>query len=76
MTARRYVRGLLRGLHAEPGTILGPNDTNEYMVVVEDTPDGVTVGYAQTGDLEAALTEPEPRSVAEHRLRWVMGAKQ
>lgn len=66
---KRYVRGRLKGIHAPPGTILGPNDTKEYMVVIEDTNEGVTVGYVQTGDIEKALLEDAPRSVTEHALR-------
>jgi hypothetical protein len=65
----RHVRGRLKGIHAEPGTILGPNDTLEYMVVIASDPAGVSVGFAQAGDIEAALAQPAPRSVAEHRLR-------
>lgn len=74
--SKRYVRGLLCGIHAEPGTILGPNDTGELMVVVEDGPAGIAVGYAQAGDLEAALVQPEPRSIAEHRLQHSLGRSQ
>lgn len=69
---KRYVSGTLRGVHAEPGTLLGPNDTKEFFVVIEDTDDGVTVGYAQKGDIEAALDQPEPRSVAEARMRMTV----
>lgn len=65
----RYVRGVLKGVHAEPGTILGPNDTRELMVVVEDRPEGVAVGYAAQPEIRAALDAPEPRSVTEVALR-------
>lgn len=66
---KRYPIGRLNGVHAEPGTILGPNDTKEYLVVIDQDDKGVTVGYVQKGDIEAAMEEDGPRSVAEYRLR-------
>lgn len=65
----RYVRGVLKGVHAEPGTILGPNDTRELMTVVEDRPEGVAVGYATADEIRAAIEAPEPRSVTEATLQ-------
>lgn len=74
--SRRYVRGVLRGVHAEPGTVLGPNDTRELMVVVEDRPEGAAVGYATAGEVRAAALEvPEPRSLAEVALRRQVGRR-
>jgi hypothetical protein len=66
---KRYVMGHLRGSTAEPGTLIGPNDLGEFLVVIDRNDDGTSVGYAQSGDIEAALAAPEPRSVAEFRLR-------
>lgn len=67
---KRYVAGRLNGVHAEPGTILGPKDiTREYMVVLANDERGVTVGYATTDELAAAAGVESPRSVTEHRLR-------
>jgi hypothetical protein len=71
-TARRVmartVLGRLNGVHAEPGTLLGPNDVGEYMVVLADDERGVSVGWALTPDFDAAALVEAPRSVAEHRL--------
>lgn len=63
--SKRYV---ISQLHTpvEPGTILGPNDTKEYLVVLGD---GVSVTYATTDEIVAVAAVPEPRSVAEVRLR-------
>lgn len=55
----------------EPGTILGPMWTKEYLVVLGQNEDGRTVlGYAQPVELEAAVTrqrdEGKPaRSITE-----------
>ena len=71
LPGKRYVRGRIAGLTAEPGTILGPNDTGEWMVVTDRDEHGVSVGYAQAGDLQAALAvalDTGPRSVAEHHV--------
>lgn len=65
----RYVRGVMKDVHAEPGTILGPNGLGELLVVVEDRPEGVALGFATAPEVAAALVAPEPRSVAEVRLR-------
>lgn len=70
----RYVAGVMRGLPADtqPGTLLGPKDiTRETMVVVGPADDGrgVKLGYATTDEIEAALSQPEPRSVTEARIR-------
>lgn len=65
----RLVVGALR-MYAEPGTIVGPAGIgNEYLVVLSHS-DGVTAfGYATVAEIEAALGAPQPRSVAEIRLR-------
>lgn len=65
----RYVKGVLKGVHAPVGTILGPNDTRELMVVLSDTPEGVAVGYATPSEIQAAIDAPAPRSVAEAAIR-------
>jgi hypothetical protein len=68
--AKRHVAGRLNGTHAEAGTILGPRGlTGEWLVVLDNDDQGVTLGYATTQELEAAVTRPEPRSVAEVKLR-------
>jgi hypothetical protein len=64
----RTVLGRLNGVHAEPGTLLGPNDVGEYMVVLADDERGVSVGWALTPDFDAAALVASPRSTAEHRL--------
>lgn len=66
---KRYVRGVLKGIHAPAGTILGPNDTREMMAVIEDRPEGVAVGYATPIEIQAALDAPAPRSVTEVVMR-------
>jgi hypothetical protein len=68
---KRYAAGRLNGVFAEPGTIFGPNDTKEFMVVIEQDERGVVVGYAQEGDIEAAMEEDSPRSYAEYKIRKV-----
>jgi len=65
----RYVKGVLRGVSAPVGTILGPNRLGELMAVVEERADGVALGYATTPEIQAALTQPEPRSLTELQLR-------
>lgn len=70
--------GRLNGVHAEPGTILGPDMTNQWYVVQEDDAEGCTVRFATTHDFDAApvetasflslpVTTGEPRSVTEAR---------
>lgn len=73
--ADRYVRGVLQGFHAAPGTILGPNALGELMVVVEDRTEGVALGFATTFDIGVALEQPEPRSVTEVTLRRQQAAR-
>lgn len=68
MNMRNYPRGRLNGVTADVGTILGPNDTGELMVVLAVDDGGVTVGYAQQGDVEAAAAAAEPRSLTEIAL--------
>lgn len=67
----RIVAGRINGIHAEPGTILGPKViTREYVVVLTNDERGVTVGYASTHELASiAATDHDVRSVAEHRLQ-------
>lgn len=55
--------GRLNGIHAEPGTILGPDDTGRYYVVQADDT-GVDIRFSTGEDLPG----PVPRSLAEHRL--------
>lgn len=66
----RTVLGRLNGVHADAGTLLGPNDMGEYLTVLSNDERGVTVGWALRQDLDAfAHGGPAARSVAEHRLR-------
>jgi hypothetical protein len=71
----RYVRGVMKEVHAEPGTVLGPNLLGELLVVVEDRPEGVALGFATVQEVRAVIFPEEnlshpvaPRSVTEHRL--------
>ena len=65
-----YGRGRLDGVHAEPGTLLGPNDYGELLAVDANDEVGCTVRLATTHDLDAAGLAVKPRSVTEHQLRW------
>ena len=49
-----YGRGRLDGVHAEPGTLLGPNDYGELLAVDANDEVGCTVRLATTHDLDAA----------------------
>jgi hypothetical protein len=65
--------GRLNGIHADPGTILGPKAvTREYVTVTGNDAQGLTLGYARADDLDAeavaAMAERGPRSVAEHHI--------
>lgn len=70
---RRYLaRGWLSGLTGEPGTILGPNTSGEYLVVLACDTEGkrVLLGFAQLYDMHA-LSEPMPtgpRSLTERKI--------
>lgn len=58
----------LNGISAPPGTILGPNTTNEYLVVRSVDDAGVVVGYATVKDIDAAygaIAADGPRSMTE-----------
>lgn len=66
----RTVLGRLNGVCAEPGTLLGPNTSGEYLAVIDSDERGVTVGWALQPDLDAfAFGGLAARSVTEHRLR-------
>jgi hypothetical protein len=60
--------GRLNGIHADPGTILGPDTAGQWLAVLDNDADGVSVRYATVGDLEAA-TQRDPQSIAEVNLR-------
>lgn len=58
----------------EPGTILGPNTMNEYVVALDtDGQPGTRLGLATVPELEAARHRDEPWSVAEAKMRPVRG---
>lgn len=70
---QRHIAGRLRyATPPEPGTILGPNDTREDLVVLGHDGDRTLVGYATSEDLATAMRrsvlEGNPRSVREHRM--------
>lgn len=70
---QRFVAGRLRyPTPPAPGTILGPNDFREYLVVLGDDGEYSLVGYATTEDKAAALRrtilEGDARSAAEVQL--------
>lgn len=59
--------GHVNGVWAPAGTILGPKVvTRELVVVTGYDHVGVTVGYATTGDVDAAA-DRDPQSVTEAR---------
>jgi hypothetical protein len=63
------ISGRINGIHAEPGTVLGPTIiTREWIVVVENDERGVIIGYASQPDVAAVLSRPA-RSVAEHQIQ-------
>jgi hypothetical protein len=68
MTAAGPPIGRLNGIYAEQGTILGPDLAGQWFAVADNDPDGVTVRYATTDDMELAMARP-PQSVAEVALR-------
>lgn len=68
----RHIVGRLNGIHAEPGTLVGPKDiTEEWLVVLENDDKECTFGYATPDELAAVgkrlLAGEPPRSVAEWR---------
>lgn len=66
----RPIAGRLNGIDAEPGTILGPRAvTREWLVVIDRDERGVILGYAQEGELAAAVLVANPRSVVEANWR-------
>lgn len=69
----RFIAGRLRyPTPPAPGTILGPNETQEDLVVIGQDGDHTLVGYATTEDRAAAMRrsilEGNPHSVREHRM--------
>lgn len=70
---QRFVAGRLRyPTPPEPGTILGPNETREDLVVLGQDGAATLVGYATTEDRAAAMRravlEGNPRSAREHQM--------
>lgn len=63
----------LTGIHPPVGTVLGPNEFGEYMIVRTEGTDGVTVLPATVPDRQALLqriVEGVPcGSVTEHHLQ-------
>lgn len=66
-----YHRGHL-GVHAEPGTVLGPDFYEQYLVVGDCThnSDKACIWSATPEDI-VAVYHRDPRSVTEHKLRKV-----
>lgn len=46
---------ILKGVHGDPGTILGPTTMGEYMVILEDTEEGTKLGFATQPHMYEAL---------------------
>ncbi|GAA3750592.1 hypothetical protein [Micromonospora maritima] len=70
---QRHVAGRLRfDTPPAPGTILGPNDTREDLVVLGQDGAHTLLGYATTEDRATALRRSvmhgEVRSVREHQM--------
>ncbi len=70
---QRHIAGRLRHpTPPEPGTILGPNDTREDMVVLGQDGDDTLIGYATTEDRATALRRSvlhgDVRSAREYEL--------
>lgn len=63
------VIGYMAG-QGEEGTILGPNDYNEYYTIIENDPlhNRVLLGRTRPEDMDAALVLNNPRSITEHKL--------
>jgi hypothetical protein len=71
---QRYVCGRARyAEQPEPGTIVGPNDTKEHLVVIGQDEDLTLFAYATVPDLQAArervIAGELPRSLAESKIR-------
>ncbi|MFI7608760.1 hypothetical protein ACIBTV_27120 [Micromonospora sp. NPDC049366] len=70
---QRFVAGRLRyPTPPEPGAIVGPNTTSEYMVVLRQDGADTLVGFATTEDrvsaMRRAVIESDPRSLTEYRM--------
>lgn len=70
----RYVHGILRyPSPPEVGTVIGPNDIGEHLVVVGQDGAGTLVAYATAPDLiaarEHAASGGTPRSMTERAIR-------
>jgi len=59
--------GRLNGVHAEIGTILGPDLLGQWFTVTADDDAGCTVRYATSHDMLAARMRNDPQSMAELR---------
>lgn len=69
----RYTLGTMKGIWAEPGTLLGPKDiTKEWLVSVETNDEGTVLGYATNDEIMEAISRVmvgDVRSVAEYKMR-------
>ena len=63
------VVGWMKG-DAPVGTILGPTDTNENLVVIDRNPRArrIQLGLAQMQDYFEAAKRNDPQSVTEHKM--------
>lgn len=64
----RPVAGRLNGVHAEKGTLLGPNTMGETMVVIDNDEKGVICSYARYDEIIEAMKRP-PQSITEREMR-------
>jgi hypothetical protein len=65
---KRAVAGRLNGIFAEPGTLVGPIWTGEFVVALETDLRGTKFGWPTQDELKAARNharEVGPRSVSE-----------
>lgn len=63
--ASRAPVGRLNGIEGEPGTLLGPDTSGRFFVILGSNDErGVTVGFANADDLKAA-DPSNPRSWTE-----------
>jgi hypothetical protein len=63
--------GRLNGVTTPAGTLLGPDSVGQLLVVAQLDNAGVTVSYATTADIQAAMAAcvaDGPRSVTEHTM--------
>lgn len=69
---------ILKDMTGEVGTILGPNYSGEWLIVREQLPEGLKLGYAYPQELQEvtiglATGTREPQSLAELKLKRSLG---